>query len=146
MAWENVATLGIAVAALVVSIASARYSKKSANASDRSAKAAERSAVAAERQAAAAEAALPPPEPPVRWAVRPQGRDGYVMRNMGSDPAFNVKLDDRGGFITVLDQHEVVQPGESVEFWIVRVAEAVGINEVHVTWDGQDEPVVVPLH
>ncbi|WP_144420148.1 hypothetical protein [Micromonospora haikouensis] len=143
MAWENVATLVIALAALVVSGVSAGYSKRSADAS-------KRSADAAERQAAAAEAAIPPPPPTVAWQVLPgRGKNSYVLRNVGTQTAVNVEVDKMNSVLrpiggSGLDVAELA-PGESIRFLVLTSMQLPTLGEINVRWKGSGGWVIVPL-
>ncbi|MEU2661198.1 hypothetical protein [Micromonospora sp. NPDC007220] len=143
MAWENVATLGIALAAFVVSVVSAVQSKRSADAS-------KRSADAAERQAAAAEAALPPPPPPVAWkVVHYRGEESFLLRNVGSEPALDVEVHTDGGRLRPTDDGKLkaseLKPGGVIPFWMVTADQLPDIHEIKVRWRGSGDWVALPL-
>ncbi|MFI6265334.1 hypothetical protein [Micromonospora sp. NPDC051006] len=134
----ELAAVVISAVALVVSIWGVWHSKRSADAS-------ERSASAAERQAKAAEAAVPPPPPSIAWRVEQRGKSYYLLRNVGTEPAERVYVHKQGGFVRVDDNGRSLRPGESMSFLVIRAAEMIDLQEIRVTWDGQLEPVLVPL-
>ncbi|MEU8301142.1 hypothetical protein AB0C04_28120 [Micromonospora sp. NPDC048909] len=134
----EIAAVVISGVALVVSVWGVWHSKRSADAS-------ERSANAAERQARAAEAAVPPPPPPVAWKVEQRGKSLFVLRNVGTETADGVYVHKQGGFVRVEENGRTLQPGESMTFVVIRAAGMVDIQEIRVSWDGQVQPVMVPL-
>ncbi|WP_431905588.1 hypothetical protein [Micromonospora carbonacea] len=143
MAWENVATLVIALAALLVSVVSVGYSKRSADAS-------KRSADAAERQAAAAEAAIPPPPPPVAWeVVRYRGKESFLLRNLGPESALDVEVHSNGGRLRPTDDGTLkmseLKPGGTIAFWMVTSLELPELYEIKVRWRDSDGWIILPL-
>ncbi len=142
MAWENITTLAVALAALIVSVVSVRYSKNSADAS-------KRSADAAERQAAAAEASVPPPPPPVRWVVSQTGRNAYVLRNIGTGPAADVKINAMDELLRHPEGETLeapqLAPGQSITFLLVDTDQSPSVTEIEVCWRGSDGWVLVPM-
>lgn len=143
-AW---AALLVSTGSLLIALRATRHAKDSAAASQDSALSARRSADAAERQAEAAEAALPPPPPHVAWRVEWVGGQRYRLRNTGVGVATGVQIDtgkalELIGFEGSLER---IPPNGSVSFLITESAEISAPDELLVTWDGQDEPVVVPV-
>ncbi|MGW3811253.1 hypothetical protein [Micromonospora sp. NPDC005113] len=136
-AW---AALAVSVGAIVVALRSNRHAKASAAAS-------RRSADAAERQAQAAEAALPPPPPQVSWRVEHVNRQRYVLRNIGVGTATGLRIDVRDGHPLVgLEREEkAIPPNGSISFLIAASMGRPHPTELWLTWDGQDEPVAVPV-
>ncbi|KUN93928.1 hypothetical protein AQJ84_28840 [Streptomyces resistomycificus] len=151
--------------ALKHSNASADAAKRSADSSDRSAAAAERSAVVdeatlaeirretEERRAAEEEAARPRPAFVVEASAR-QAWDGtqapyrrYILRNTGTGPATNVRgmLPEQTGVSVNFPFGESLRPGEGYEFTVDEDGRFPPVIAIHLTWDGQDEPVAVPV-
>ncbi|WP_127543496.1 hypothetical protein [Actinoplanes sp. OR16] len=111
---------------------------------------ARRSAEASERQAAAAELMVPVPTPPVSWKVTgSQGSQGRTLRHTGTETATGLRrafvpppdvdvidFDPRGG--------TVIAEG-SIDFKVLDFGEHTTPCEIFLTWDGQEEPVAVPL-
>ncbi|GIJ35012.1 hypothetical protein [Micromonospora sediminimaris] len=144
----EIVTSAIAVLALLVSGWSVRYARASARSADKSAGAAERSADAAERQAAAAEAALPPPPPDVAWSARRDYKDRYLLKNIGTKSATGVEWiktgDSREDLIHFEPPPGRVLPGGELEFFVIP-AWTDSPTELLITWDGQSEPVAIPI-
>ncbi|WP_154937218.1 hypothetical protein [Micromonospora palomenae] len=144
-AW---AALLASVGAIYVATRANRHARDSAAASKDSAVSARRSADASERQAQAAEQALAPSSPQVRWRItRGQGRESYVLRNVGTATATAVQVD-----LTCLPTHTVLdlgdhvfRPGQAITFWIILAASDDDVQQLWLTWDGQPEAVPVPM-
>ncbi|MBQ1030387.1 hypothetical protein KBX26_10305 [Micromonospora sp. C97] len=145
----DIITIIIAALALLVSGWSVRYARTSAHSADKSAVAAERSADAAERQASAAEAALPPPPPDVAWVTQRAGKSRCLLRNIGTKSATGVRWVKTGGpaegFIRSPEEVPRVLSGGEVEFTVIRAYGGAVPAEMLLAWDGQDEPVAVPI-
>lgn len=126
---------------------SATASEASASEAKRSADASIRSADAAERQAAAAEAMIPPPPPKVAWTVTRATAAILMLNNVGTEAARNVDVVVPGydPDLVEVDGSALVRPGGRLPVRVVEVAEMPEVVEFHVTWDGQTEPVAVPL-
>jgi len=132
--WTGVLlSVGFSSAALVVSIHSLRHARRSAD--------------AAERQAIAAEKALPPPPPAVAWQIVHVGRSRFAMYNTGTEPATGVEIDTERATNVVLehDGKARVSPGAALTFLIAVTMGNPAPQELWVTWDGQPEPVAVPV-
>ncbi|MFG3300351.1 hypothetical protein [Micromonospora chersina] len=128
------------VGAILVSLRANRHAKESADA-------ARRSADAAERQAEAAEAALPPPPPQVAWRVEWVNRQRYLLRNIGVGPATGLRIDVRDAhpLVGLNETEEPIPPNGSVSFLISASMGRPAPTELFLTWDGQEEPVAVPV-
>ncbi|MBZ9595678.1 hypothetical protein K7B06_11275 [Streptomyces erythrochromogenes] len=159
------AALAVAIAAAGISVRALRHSKDSAEAARRSAEAAERSAAADEasladtrreaneRRAAEVEAARPKPELKVETApatpemgVRNRTQR-YILRNIGTGVAENVTIASPGqpGQFQRLPVGITLDPGDGHEFRVLRAAGFDSQTAIRVSWDGQDEPVALPL-
>ncbi|MFI7630261.1 hypothetical protein [Microbispora rosea] len=70
----------------------------------------------------------------------------YRLRNYGPDVT-GLTADERpfGGLARDLPQKADVPRGGSVEFRLVQVDQMTTSGELWLTWDGQDEPVAVPI-
>lgn len=165
MDWADVPAWGALVVALAAAVfsgialrhsaASAKAAKESADSSHRSATAAERSAAAdeatlaemqreaAERRAAEAEAARPKPD--LRIAQTSQVQ--YLLRNHGTGVAVNVTAVRAGQLNQCrnLPEGVTLQPGEGHEFQIMKAFGLDPVTAIHVKWDGQSEPVALPV-
>ncbi|MFE6022359.1 hypothetical protein ACFQ6O_38420 [Streptomyces sp. NPDC056441] len=161
MNWGDVPSWGAlaaAVTAVVISVIALKHSKKAATAAERSADAQEVANAATARareeaREARLEAARPKPQLKVEAAAatpemgvrRPDLR--YVLRNVGTGDAvgITVVLDEEPGRYRNLPSGETLRPGQGHEFRQVTAAGMTRSTEIHVTWDGQDEPVALPL-
>ncbi|MEV5765324.1 hypothetical protein AB0L34_12235 [Micromonospora sp. NPDC052213] len=143
-AW---AALLISAGAVYVATRANRHARDSAAASKDSAGSARRSADAAERQAVAAEAAIPPPPPQVVWQVERVNNKRYLLRNVGVGTATGVQIDVRQAhpLVGLNLGNGTVGPNESVSFLITGSMGRPSPTELWVSWDGQDEPVAVPV-
>ncbi|WP_200427624.1 hypothetical protein [Streptomyces sp. NE5-10] len=159
------AALPVAIAAAGISVRALRYSKDSAEAARRSALAAERSATAEEasladarreaneRRAAEAEAARPKPELQVEAAPATPGMgvrnraQRYILRNVGTGAAENVTVVSPGEprQFERLPVGITLDPGDGHEFRALRAAGIDAQTAIRVSWDGQGEPVALPL-
>ncbi|MFJ9853975.1 hypothetical protein [Streptomyces sp. NPDC101150] len=152
--WAGVAvTLLISVCAWTDSRRHARIGQEANEISHMQAEAAERRASAVEDALAAALRVLgdrapgPSLELPeswggrrgeVRWEVRRCGRHRFVLRNVGSDTAFGVRIDPDGLGVSAhnLPQDATVRPDESVQFVMAAGFGRRLPDEVCVRWDG----------
>ncbi|WP_159046912.1 hypothetical protein [Streptomyces sp. XY66] len=166
------AALVVAMVAAAVSGKALKHSKNSADSAKKSADAAERSALAAERSAAAdeaslaefrqeaserraaeAEAARPKPDLKVEVASPTPGmgvrvaQRRYILRNTGTGPAVNVTTVQAGvsGQCRSLPFGVTLRPGEGHEFQTVMALGMTPVTAIHVNWDGQAEPVALPI-
>lgn len=145
MTWNDIVTIVVSALALAVSTWSVFYARSSARSSSRS-------ALAAERQAAAAEAAVPPPPPDVAWRVERRS-DGpklrHVLINVGVRTATGVQRVLTGELIDGQLSLDVgdgrVIPGGELELLVMRLWGGPASRELLLTWDGQSEPVAVPV-
>ncbi len=160
-AWAAWVAAAITAGSAVVAVRANRHSKDSVAEARRSADAAEtsaaearrsadasiRSADAAERQAAAAEAMVPPPQPKVAWKVTRATANTYLLNHTGTEAARNVAVAVPGWDPDLVEQEAgpLVRPGGRLPVRVVETAEMPDLVEFHVTWEGQTEPVVVPL-
>ncbi|MFC7980570.1 hypothetical protein [Streptomyces sp. NPDC057336] len=108
--------------------------KRSADAADRSATAAERTLAdqrrdAAERRAAEAEAAQPK----------------VKLRNWGNAVATGIANVEPCGAVDEWPVSLSLRPGEAHQFMIFGDYENLEPTQVRVTWDGQEDPVVLPV-
>jgi hypothetical protein len=129
---------------------SARATEEAAEATKISADAAVRSANTAEKATALAELASKPPAPPaakVSWRIQPVQDALYRLRNVGDASATKVNVDKSltSGIVQGLPQDAAVRAGGSVEFYIIDVSEEPFPGEIWLTWEGQSEPVAVPV-
>jgi hypothetical protein len=138
----------------------AKIAERSAKATEIAAEAAVRSANAAEKTAAlaqlpevqAAELSAAPKrrltvQQDVRWKIEPVQGARYLLRNEGTQTATGVTADDVPfqGLARQLPRDAAVRAGESLEFLLIQVAQVDTPHELWLTWDGQDEPMAVPI-
>jgi hypothetical protein len=160
-AWAAWVAAAITAGSAVVAVRANRHSKDSVAEARRSADAAEvsakeasrsadasvRSADAAERQAVAAEAMVPPEPPKVAWRATRATAAIWMLMNVGSEAARNVDVTVPGWDTDLVEQDggALVRPGGRLQVRAPEVDEMPPLVEFHVTWDGQSEPVVVPI-
>ncbi|MFC6023631.1 hypothetical protein ACFP2T_46695 [Plantactinospora solaniradicis] len=153
------------------STTSAEASTEAASAAKVSAQAAVRQAAAAERQVELAEAALrlaeegaarsnawadtepvtealTGPKPPyVAWWVEHKSKNTYLLRNIGTDTARNVEIDDSriacGRRMDVL--YTEVAPNETAKFLLLPAWGHPKPDELWVRWEGRPEWTAVPV-
>jgi hypothetical protein len=98
---------------------------------------------AQERRDAEVDAARPRPELRVDRirGVR------YILRNVGTGPAANVATVRAGEPDQCRDLPDgvTIEPGDGHEFVIVAAMGLPVPTAIYVTWDGQDEPVALPV-
>ncbi|MEU7904100.1 hypothetical protein [Actinoplanes sp. NPDC049118] len=100
------------------------------------------------RQAIAAEKSIPAPPPEVDWVIE-NDAPGFRLRNFGIGTATGVRfaLPDSGDIdVRVTDGSDEVPRHGSIGFRVtVRWAAGQQLRELPVCWDGQEEPVLVPI-
>lgn len=101
------------------------------------------------RQTIAAERSVPQPTPPVAWHAEFDGST-YRLRNVGTDTATGVRLalpeDDDSVQARITDGTDVVASQGSFGVLItIRWVSGRQLSELPIVWDGQAEPVLVPL-
>lgn len=128
---------------------SAKWAEDSATASTRSADAADRSADIAERSLALQEAAARAAEPSkVAWRVEHVANQMFRLRNVGTDRATGVRVQDRradGQLSRELPDGADIGANQAHKFVLLTVAEYPTPAEVWITRDGASEPVAVPV-
>ncbi|MFJ6198852.1 hypothetical protein [Micromonospora sp. NPDC092111] len=145
-----------------------KYAKTSAQASEISAKAAVRQAAAAERQVelaeAAADAGVSPPDkrpdswteggnmegaapPYVAWWVEQRSKNTYVLRNIGTDTAREVEIDQSRikCVVRCAAKVEEIAPNASTEIFLIPMYGGPKPNELWVRWEGHPEWKAVPV-
>ena len=146
----------LAALAVVVAAAGLSYARRSARAADRSAteaarsaNAAERQAEASERQAAAAEAmttvAAAPPAP-VTWKATSVDKITYRLRNIGVEPATDVRvtgLPPDAAWLVRFADGGTVPAGRSVDVTVLSV-DGAAVDALEVTW-GAGDSAILPL-
>lgn len=125
-------------------------SQRSADAGEQSAEAAATSATEARRSAEAAEEAnriaaraLELSEPPaVAWKIEHYQNSAYNLRNVGTQEATGVTVDTSrlDGAVRSLPDGATIAAGDAVRFMVIS-----NPNTLFLTWDGQTEPVGVPM-
>jgi hypothetical protein len=99
------------------------------------------------RQAIAAEKSIPKPPPPVDWKIEPSGAS-YLLRNVGTETATGVRADLPKNFPgrIRLTGGDTVRPQSSLGLEVTVIwARASRVAEIPIVWDGQDEPVHIPM-
>lgn len=164
--------VGWAIAISVLSAAftwrGLRWQKQNSKAAARSADAAERSAAAEEKMLEATLIAANADEKAaafreltsanetlsgsgmsaeIFWEIEHVRDALYLLRNGGSVIATGVTADPEPfkGLARQLPKDAAVRAKESVEFLLVQVAQESTPHELWLTWDGQQEPVAVPI-
>lgn len=127
--------------ALVVSILAWRGGNRAA---DRANKAAERSARAAEETLADQRAAA---APKVRLVVENRGGFKRRIRNAGELPARNVEILAMPTSVVPVKQGPIggLEPGEAWDFVLAGTHTEAAPSSLRVIWDGQAEPVTLPV-
>ncbi|MFA3872633.1 hypothetical protein ABS735_02865 [Streptomyces sp. MMCC 100] len=136
----------VALAAVEISRRARKDGKRSADAAVRSATAAEQTLAdqrrdAAERRAAEAEAA----RPRVRLRIEHMSKHSYRLRNWGGAAATNISNVEPCGAVDEWPDSLSLQPGEAHRFMISGDYDNLEPTEICVTWDGQEDPVVLPV-
>ncbi|MBF6422967.1 hypothetical protein IU436_30760 [Nocardia farcinica] len=129
--------------ALAASERAADAGEKSAEAADRAAQDAQRSADAAEEANRIAARALELSEPPaVAWKIEHYQNSAYTLRNVGTREATGVTVDTSrlNGAVRSLPDGATIAAGDAVRFMVIS-----NPNTLFLTWDGQTEPVAVPM-
>lgn len=164
--------LAVSLSAAVSAVLAVRHAKYSASAAKTSAQAAVRQAAAAERQVEVAEAALKLAEeqattsrttlatgparaaltshhapPYVAWWLENPSGQAYVLRNIGTDTARNVKIDESRirCFLRGDTTAEELPPQASMKILMAGSLAAAKPDELWVRWDGHPEWVAVPV-
>jgi len=147
-------------AALVVAVVAAELSRRAHKISTRNVAAAERAAEAAERSTAAAENALALQQqdaavrqaaeaeaarPKVRLRIDFAGKHNYRLRNWGDATADNVVNAEPCGAVDAWPTGLTLRPSEAHHFMIAGDFDDLEPAQIHVKWDGQGEPVVLPV-
>ncbi|WUD70542.1 hypothetical protein OG937_01935 [Streptomyces sp. NBC_00510] len=171
MQTGNIATWVGIVITLLISLATRRDANRQAQiaeeaniASQAQVEAAERRAIAVEDNLAQAlkllaqsqtattplqSLATPDPSgrPAVGWDLQRRGTHAYLLRNWGASTATGVHLERKRttAIVRNLPENATVRPGESLQFLMVPTFGHPLPGEVWVKWDGQAEPVAVPL-
>lgn len=136
----------IAAGALWVSWRARRDGRASVAAAERSAAAAEHTLEdqrreAQERRSAAAEAA----QPRVELRIEYMGRHNYRLRNCGDATAADIVDTTGAGAVDDWPASLSLQPGEAHRFGILGDSDNREPSQLLVTWDGQEEPVYLPV-
>lgn len=130
---------------------SARWAEDSANASVRSADAAERSLALQEAAARAAEPVK------VAWRIDLVRNLMYRLRNIGTETATGVTVEDRRGgshlsslpspnpLARNLPEGVDIRANQAHDFVLIPVAEYPLPTEVWIRWDGQPEAIAVAI-
>ncbi|WP_053666502.1 hypothetical protein [Streptomyces sp. MMG1121] len=167
----NIATWVGLVITMVISLITRRDARRQADIAEEANIASQAKVEAAERRAIAVEDSLaealkllaqaqngttPPqllatPEPSGRpavgWDLQRRGKHAYLLRNGGAETATGVHLDRHrmSAIVRNVPENATVRSGESVQFLMVPSLGHPLPGEVWVKWDGQEEPVAVPL-
>jgi len=85
--------------------------------------------------------------PQVSWAIAERWDSEYSLRNIGSDRATKVNIDEArtGGILKDVPTDADIEPGASVRFLIAGATGSSKPGEVFVTWEGGPGPVAVPV-
>lgn len=136
--------LAVSVAAAGFSWRSSRYERISAEAAKRSAEAAERANLLIEQQLSQHGQ---PAGGTIHWRIERQGKNGYLLRNTGSEIAEGVNIDPAKVPCPArnLPVDAVIRPGGSAEFLLIPVWGRSLPGEVWVSWSGSGGPRAVPL-
>lgn len=162
--------LAISLSAAVSAVLALRHARDAASAAKTSAQAAVRQAAAAERQVEVAEAALKVaeeqassaqqplvtgparaalghPTPYVAWWLDNPSGQAYVLRNIGTDTARNVEIDESRiqCFLRGDTTAGEVPPHASMKILMAGSLGAAKPDELWVRWDGHPEWAAVPV-
>jgi hypothetical protein len=150
----------LALIAIFISISSLRFQKESARAATISAEAAQRANYISEQRMQnelsrgttevnikgdliTADAS------DVRWSLDRKGKNTYVLRNVGTAVAEEVRIPPEGAapISRSLPESATLRPGESVEFLMIGALGAPVPNEILLTWKGRPEtdPLILPV-
>jgi hypothetical protein len=134
-----VVALAVSVVALVVALRSARIPKPVGTAGG------------AADQPAVVEAAAPPQLPVgVAWAIEHDAGISFRLRNIGTEPAFDVNAvglpDESAGLVKLARGFADVPVNGSLGFNVVRTAHHPNVSGLAVTWSGQSQPVIVAMN
>ncbi len=166
--YVGVAVSGLlAVVALVISLRSLGIQRETARAALLSAEAAQRANWLTEqrmlREATGVtldaegsgqlgrtrERRLLPGSADVRWSLERRSRNAFVLRNVGTDVAEEVRIPPEGAAATSrgLPESATVRPQESLEFVMAGTWGSPVPNEILLTWKGCDpaQPLVLPV-
>lgn len=147
----------ISLAALMVSILGYKVQAESARAATVSAEAAQRANWLTEQRlmhelgshsSTLNSGSAEPRSPQVRWSLDRKSKNTYVLRNIGSDTAEEVRIppESAGAIHRNLPESATLRPNESVEFLMIPAAGFPVPNEVLVQFKGrEDTPDVVPV-
>ncbi|MFE0855034.1 hypothetical protein [Streptomyces mutabilis] len=150
MEWGDVpgwAAFVVALVAVEISRKAYKQGKRSADAANRSATAAEQTLAdqrreAAERRAAEAEAA----RPKVKLRIEYISGETYALRNVGNAPAVGiVGVEHDPDRVDLWPNPLRLDPQEAHEFMMYDSAGASVPTHLRVRWDGQEEPVTLPV-
>lgn len=151
----------VSIGAWVVAWRGLKWQRRAALATEKATEAAIRSANAAEKSAALSERAAElqevqvseirraPRKKPgdIAWKIEYDHGARYRLRNVGTRTATGVTADPEpfGGLARYLPEDAAVRAGESLEFLLIPVGQMTTPGELWLTWDGQEEPVAVPI-
>ena len=92
------------------------------------------------------------PEPelgPVVWRIERDAGLSWRLRNVGSEPAFDVHAialpAESASLVKVAQSFADVPVNGTLGFQVVRTAHHPDVTGLAVTWSGQTDPVVVPM-
>lgn len=113
----------------------------------RSANAAEKAQAFVEALHAKTEATAEQEARQVRWFIERVGRNALILRNDSDNAATGVTIggDQFGGLGRRLPKDATIPGRGSIQFSVIGVNERLTPDEALVTWDGQEEPVAVPI-
>lgn len=151
-AWVGAIT---GVGALIVSSVAGAFSwrslmfeKEATESARRSAEAAERANVLTERALTTGVPTTPANDSDVKWAIEnPGGKNRFVLRNLGTERAEHVAVDDLDGLITRnFPTDAVVRPNEGIDLLIMGSWGNPVPNQLYVRWgDGNEAVVPMPV-
>lgn len=88
-------------------------------------------------------------KPDVRWSLDRKSKNAFVLRNVGTDVAEEVRIPAEGAaqISRGLPESATLRPQESVEFLMIGAMGAPVPNEILVIWKGRhpDDPLVLPV-
>jgi hypothetical protein len=90
---------------------------------------------------------LPLPAPAVAWEIEKMGPEQYRLWNVGTEVATGVAIDmARAPALLDLDLGDgTARPDLPISLVITEYAEAPKPEALRVSWDGQAEPISVPV-
>ena len=69
----------------------------------------------------------------------------WVLRNIGTDVADHVRVEKPNCTTRRFPTNATIAPGEGIDLLMIGAMGAPVPNQLYVSWDGQPDPVAVPV-